>query len=998
MAQSSIAQSDSVRFSITISNPSAITSYTMAGLPVFSSASINSILAAYYITEFKQAYPDARLQYLRNVYKVRCNSYALAAALNTANASLFPNYERIGSPVLCASYTPNDMNLWYTKYLKYINAEGAWGITKGDPNVVIGVTDTYFDMLNPDLYPKVARIGPNTPSTSSHGTCVAGVAACATDNGQGYPSIGFNCQLDLSNDWANDNEMLLMSKRGRRIINGSWLNRASQPTLNLRNYFYEQGLYNEVYENGTLSCFAAGNGEMTGSDPSYFCFPSSYDHVFSTTNVGWENNYPGTFNVKGVHETNVGSLSQCFQHNNRVDICAPAVRIGGLTYDPSDPTKHYQWADFWGTSCASPMVAGTAGLVQSALKQTVGFKDANYSPYQLEWILKQSADRSMLIIPENAPYVGRLGMGALNAQAAVEKVRNLPNTSSPLLLNPNDAATQTMYIKGIEINTICAPGFSSNGVKPKLTPIIVNGVAPFTYVWEEVPDGTNTAILDNENIAEPTIVGIKSGATTRVLYYRLTVYDNSKLIPSDAQPTAQKVAMKTFKVQLKTSGYDLAMRDSYVDMLNEPNDQRIFDPREWDTWTSPDIWNRQAFDGGTEHQNPEYFTTAANYAYTRVRNVGCTASPSTSKLRLYWSKASTGENWDADWTVTDVAAASGPPIAGGREITTGGGITIPVMQPGDVNIIPKSWFPPKPEDYAGTPSTFEVCFLARIEEATGMTIPELFYTGVGQNVRNNNNIVTRNMVLTNLRPDNIKTMKKQLIIANGNATATTYNFEFASERSVFPHFAGDFSSLGSVTLHLGDLYDVWVNSGSLGSVASSNAQARTVTFDGANSLHLDSLPLAANQRFTVEVEFTLDSPVVVNEVSNHVFHARQFEVSNPNEVYGAVNYQVTVSPSTQNNQRKALTDSISTGSTIQSFKVAPNPTSGIVRISFNGEKDNATELLVTDMVGKKIMTEKITFSPRSSKEINLSRFATGTYLINISNANGTNEVYKVVKE
>jgi hypothetical protein len=194
------------------------------------------------------------------------------------------------------------------------------------------------------------------------------------------------------------------------------------------------------------------------------------------------------------------------------------------------------------------------------------------------------------------------------------------------------------------------------------------------------------------------------------------------------------------------------------------------------------------------------------------------------------------------------------------------------------------------------------------------------------------------------------------------------------------------------------LYDLWVSAGSRGTVASQNAQARTVTFDGANTLRLDSLPLAANERFDIEVEFTLDSPVVVNEVSNHVFHARQFEVSNPNEVYGAINYQVTVSPATQNNLRKALSDSISTGSTIQSFKVAPNPTSGIVRISFNGEKDNATELLVTDMVGKKIMTEKFTFSPGSSKEINLSRFATGTYLINISNANGTTEVYKVVKE
>jgi hypothetical protein len=292
--------------------------------------------------------------------------------------------------------------------------------------------------------------------------------------------------------------------------------------------------------------------------------------------------------------------------------------------------------------------------------------------------------------------------------------------------------------------------------------------------------------------------------------------------------------------------------------------------------------------------------------------------------------------------------------------------------------------------------------LARIEEATGMTIPEKYtyttgYAGVGENIRNNNNIVTRNTILTNLRPDNIKTAKRQLIIANGNATATTYNFEFASDRSIFRHFAGDFSSLGSVTLHLGSLYDAWVASGSHGTVASQNAQNRTVTFDGANTLRLDSIPFIANQRYTIDVEFTLDSPVVVNEVSNHIFHARQFDVTNPDVVYGAVNYKVTVSPSTQNNYRKTLIDSTGTG-VIESFKVSPNPTSGLVYISYIGDTENNTNLVVTDMVGKKIMSEKLIFSRGSAKQINLSQFSSGIYLINITNAQGKTEVYKVTKE
>lgn len=309
-----------------------------------------------------------------------------------------------------------------------------------------------------------------------------------------------------------------------------------------------------------------------------------------------------------------------------------------------------------------------------------------------------------------------------------------------------------------------------------------------------------------------------------------------------------------------------------------------------------------------------------------------------------------------------------------------------------------------PQLYCGAPNTFEVCFLGRIEETNyapyGMAIPEKFYweassKGIGENIRNNNNIVTRNTILTNLSPGDNKTMKSRIVIANGNDAAKVYNFEFASERSIHRHFAGDFSSLGSVTLHLGDLFDVWVNAGSRGSVASINQTARTVTFDGANTLRLDSLPLAANQRFTIEVEFTLDSPVVIEEISNHVFHARQFEVNNPHEVYGAVNYHVNVSPAAEGSFRKTLENTVTYN---ESFQISPNPTNGILYISYAGEKENATGIVITDITGKKLITEKVNFTIGSKKEINLSRFASGVYLINITNASGTNEVYKVVKE
>ncbi len=89
---------------------------------------------------------------MRNTYKVRCNSIALANDLKTANPVLFPNFFRTNNYSI--AYTPNDWNLipGGSDYLKYINAENAWTMTKGDPSVAIGVLDLFFNTSHPDFY------------------------------------------------------------------------------------------------------------------------------------------------------------------------------------------------------------------------------------------------------------------------------------------------------------------------------------------------------------------------------------------------------------------------------------------------------------------------------------------------------------------------------------------------------------------------------------------------------------------------------------------------------------------------------------------------------------------------------------------------------------------------------------------------------------------------------------------------------------------------------
>jgi len=306
-------------------------------------------------------------------------------------------------------YIPNDS--LYTLYngpqnwnwhLERIQADFAWDISHGSSEVRVAIVDNAVWVDHPDLAGKVVaqrdtyyNTNNANPPTSgdpyewSHGTHCAGLAAGASDNNIGVASVGFDVSIIAVKAAANSNASSIYgytgiqwaANNGADVINMSW----GGPGYSQTN----QNMINTIYNSGIVLVAAAGNDNV--STPHY---PSAYANVIS------------------VASTDFNDLKSDFSNfATSVDVCAPGGSAQGGPAGLLSTT--YSTATFGnydlmsGTSMASPIVAGLAGLVLSINQEL--------TPAQVENIIKTTTDD---IYPLNPDYTGMLGTGRINAYQA----------------------------------------------------------------------------------------------------------------------------------------------------------------------------------------------------------------------------------------------------------------------------------------------------------------------------------------------------------------------------------------------------------------------------------------------------------------------------------------------------------------------------------------------------------------------------------------------------
>jgi thermitase len=316
-----------------------------------------------------------------------------------------PNVESVAMDyVVEAMFVPNDP-YYSTAYPtakfgnisqwapQFVGGPQAWNTTLGDPSVVIAIVDTGIDANHPDLAGKVVLTknyvkSEKATDTFGHGTHVAGIAAASINNGTGIAGICGRCSLmsvkvlgadgsGLTSDVASG--IAYATDFGASVIN---LSLGSSSRTSLAHDALDYALSNNV-----LPVVAMGN---SSSD-----FVGDFGYWYSALSVGAldKNGAKASFSNFGL----------------QTDVTAPGVAVLSTmpTYSVTLNTQYGYKTNYdalSGTSMATPVVAGLAGLLLSS--------NSALTAAQVKGIIESSAG-------DGATFDLTSGFGAVHADTAV---------------------------------------------------------------------------------------------------------------------------------------------------------------------------------------------------------------------------------------------------------------------------------------------------------------------------------------------------------------------------------------------------------------------------------------------------------------------------------------------------------------------------------------------------------------------------------------------------
>lgn len=335
----------------------------------------------------------------------------------------------------------------------HINTPAAWDTTYGDAQVVVAVFDSGIDLQHPDLQPAIvggfdaldlgtdaspgcspqpnntepsALCPQNAPYRDAHGTSVAGLAVARGDNDIGGAGVCPLCTL-MPVRFIGPSTVASLTVAeafvravddGAWVINNSWgpgasvffpLSTAVDQALD---YVREEGR-NGL---GTVVVFAAGNETVDVNLSPYAADPRT---------------------IAVAASTNLDDFALYSNYGRAIDVAAPSrggtVELDDYGLVTTDVSGGEGYSDgdlnfgFGGTSGASPIVAGLAGLILSArpdltaeqVRLVMTSTAAKITASTLDWEAIIGTDLEAAFAYDDTGHSRGFGYGRVEAGAAV---------------------------------------------------------------------------------------------------------------------------------------------------------------------------------------------------------------------------------------------------------------------------------------------------------------------------------------------------------------------------------------------------------------------------------------------------------------------------------------------------------------------------------------------------------------------------------------------------
>ncbi|MCZ6664259.1 MAG: S8 family serine peptidase [Gammaproteobacteria bacterium] len=280
------------------------------------------------------------------------------------------------------THVPNDPLYPQQWAHQKISSEGAWDVSTGDSNIIIGIIDTGCLIAHEDLQALIwvnddppngldddgngfiddtngwnfVGNNNNIADVFGHGTQVSGISSAVIDNGLGIAGIA-NLTIMTSKWWHNSGSDFTVAQsvfyavdNGAHVLNLSLGCQCLMPMT--------ETAVNFAHDNGVVVVASAGNSGT--SQPGY---PAAYPNVMAVAAITSNDQLAG-FSNWGPH----------------LDVGAPSP---GILTSSNQGVSLYT-PNFGGTSAASPHVAGLAGLVLSV--------DPTLTPDEVRAFINENAD------------------------------------------------------------------------------------------------------------------------------------------------------------------------------------------------------------------------------------------------------------------------------------------------------------------------------------------------------------------------------------------------------------------------------------------------------------------------------------------------------------------------------------------------------------------------------------------------------------------------------